>query len=273
MTALSVNVNKIAVLRNSRGHDLPDPVEAARACVAAGCDGITVHPRPDQRHIRPDDVLRIAEELALWNSAARDGRFPPSRSGTDARAAEFNIEGNPFAPPRGSYPGFVELVRATRPAQATLVPDGDAQLTSDHGFDLRRDGEALRPLVRELKALGCRVSLFVDAGAAEVERATAIGADRIEIYTEPYAAAFARGDHARELDACVRTAEAARAAGLGVNAGHDLDQRNLGALVRAIPFLAEVSIGHALIGEAVYDGLAPTVRRYLAILAEAGGAG
>lgn len=273
MTALSVNVNKIAVLRNSRGHDRPDPLEAARACIAAGCRGITVHPRPDQRHIRPDDVVRIAAELASSSGAiAADGRASPPRSPTSEGTIEFNIEGNPFAPPRGSYPGFVELVRAARPAQATLVPDGDAQLTSDRGFDLRRDGDALRPLVLELKALGCRVSLFVDAGVAEVERAAAIGADRIEIYTEPYAAAFARGDHARALEDCVRTAEEARAAGLGVNAGHDLDQRNLGALVHAIPFLAEVSIGHALVGEALYDGLATTVRRYLAILAEAGGA-
>lgn len=248
MTALSVNINKIAVLRNSRGHVLPDPVAAARVAIDAGCHGITVHPRPDQRHIRADDVPRI---------------------GAAVGAVEFNIEGNPFAPARGSYPGYVELVRAARPAQATLVPDGDAQLTSDHGFDLGRDAERLRPLVRELKSFGCRVSLFVDAGCEDVERAAEIGAERIEIYTEPYAAAFAAGEYAQALDACVRTAERARAAGLGVNAGHDLDQRNLGALVRAIPFLAEVSIGHALIGEAIYDGLAPTVRRYLAILADA----
>ncbi|MFC4819916.1 pyridoxine 5'-phosphate synthase [Dokdonella ginsengisoli] len=260
MTALSVNVNKIAVLRNSRGHALPDPVIAARVAMQAGCHGITVHPRPDQRHIRADDVPRIAAELASSNAAA-------SRAG--ASLVEYNIEGNPFAPARGSYPGYVELVRAARPAQATLVPDGDAQLTSDHGFDLARDAERLRPLVRELKSIGCRVSLFVDAGVDDVERAAEIGADRIEIYTEPYANAFADGDFARALDDCVRTAERARAAGLGVNAGHDLDQRNLGALVRAIPFLAEVSIGHALIGEAIYDGLAATVRNYLAILAQA----
>lgn len=250
MTALSVNVNKIAVLRNSRGHALPDPVVAARVAIEAGCHGITVHPRPDQRHIRVDDVARIAAVVG---------------------PVEYNLEGNPFAPPRGSYPGFVELVRVARPTQATLVPDGDAQLTSDHGFDLSRDAERLRPLVRELKSIGCRVSVFVDAGADDVERVAEIGADRIEIYTEPYAAAFTRGDHARALVDCVRTAERARAAGLGVNAGHDLDQRNLAALVQAIPFLAEVSIGHALIGESIYDGLAPTVHRYLAILAEARG--
>jgi pyridoxine 5-phosphate synthase len=268
MTALSVNINKIAVLRNSRGHDNPDPVVAARVAIAAGCQGITVHPRPDQRHIRVDDVSRIAEVLLSLNSAAKDGRSCSSLPRTNAHAIEYNIEGNPFAPARGSYPGFIELVRSARPAQATLVPDGDAQLTSDHGFDLTRDAARLAPLVRELKSLGCRVSLFVNAGAADIERAAQIGADRIEIYTEPYAQAYARGDYAHALEACVRTAERARACGLGVNAGHDLDQRNLGALKRAIPFLAEVSIGHALIGEALYVGLAATVRNYLAILAE-----
>ncbi|MGN6519717.1 MAG: pyridoxine 5'-phosphate synthase [Dokdonella sp.] len=254
MTALSVNINKVAVLRNSRGHAEPDPLLAARVAIEAGADGITVHPRPDQRHIRVDDVARVAAEVASWNARGR--------------AVEYNIEGNPFAPARGSYPGFVELVRRTRPAQATLVPDGDAQITSDHGFDLTAEAARLAPLVSELKALGCRVSLFVDAGtrATDLERAVAAGADRIEIYTEPYARAYAAGDCTRELDACVRTAEAARAHGLGVNAGHDLNQRNLGALKSAIPFLAEVSIGHALIGEALYAGLAPTVRAYLAIL-------
>lgn len=253
MTVLSVNVNKIAVLRNSRGHGLPDPVLAARAAIAAGCHGITVHPRPDQRHIRRDDVLHIAAELASHNRVA-------------AVPVEFNIEGNPFAPPREGYPGFVELVRLTRPAQATLVPDGDAQLTSDHGFELARDAAALRPLVQELKSLGCRVSLFVDPDVRDVELAAELGADRIEIYTEAYARAHAAGDHTSALADCVRTARRAHAAGLGVNAGHDLDQRNLGALVRAIPFLAEVSIGHALINEALYAGLDATVRAYLAVL-------
>ena len=248
VTSLSVNVNKIAVLRNSRGHARPDPVLAARACIDAGCQGITVHPRPDQRHIRVEDVARIGAVLG---------------------AVEYNIEGNPFAPPRGSYPGLLALVQQARPAQVTLVPDSDAQLTSDHGFDLARDATRLAPLVREFKATGCRVSLFVDAGSMDVGRAADIGADRIEIYTEPYAAAHARGDAARELAACVATATRARASGLAVNAGHDLDQQNLGDLKRAIPFLAEVSIGHALIAEALYDGLAATVRAYLRILADA----
>lgn len=246
MTLLSVNVNKVAVLRNSRGGTDPDPVQAARVAIASGCHGITVHPRPDQRHIRVDDVGRIAAVL--------DG-------------VEYNIEGNPFAPARGTYPGLIELVRQARPAQVTLVPDGDGQITSDHGFDLRRDGERLRPLVQALKALGCRVSLFMDAGSPDIERAADVGADRIELYTGPYATAFAAGDASAELAACVESAERARAAGLGVNAGHDLNQRNLPALKQAIGFLDEVSIGHALFGEALYDGLATTVRRYLAILA------
>ena len=247
MTVLSINVNKIAVLRNSRGGDEPDPVEAARVALAAGCAGITVHPRPDQRHIRAADVPRIAAVL---------------------RGAEYNIEGNPFAPARDSYPGLLELVREVRPAQVTLVPDGDSQITSDHGFDLRRDGERLEPLIRDFKESGARVSLFMDAESQDIERAAEVGADRIEIYTGPYAQAFAFGMFARELDACARAAERARAAGLGVNAGHDLSQKNLAALKRAIPFLDEVSIGHALFGEAIYEGLAVTVRKYVAILAQ-----
>ena len=246
VTRLSVNVNKIAVLRNSRGGTDPDPVDAARAVLAAGAFGVTVHPRPDQRHIRVDDVARIAAVLG---------------------GAEYNIEGNPFAPPRGTYPGLVELARSTRPAQVTLVPDGDGQITSDHGFDLSKDAARLAPLVRAFRDLGCRVSLFMDAGSEEIERVAELGADRIEIYTGPFAQAFAEGDASRAIDACVRTAERARAAGLGVNAGHDLSQKNLGALKRAIPFLDEVSIGHALIGEAIYESLAVTIRNYLAILA------
>ena len=246
MTLLSVNVNKIAVLRNSRGGAEPDVCAAARACIAAGAHGITVHPRPDQRHIRPGDVSAIKAILP--------------------DTVEFNIEGNAFAPARGDYPGLLALARSTRPQQCTLVPDGDAQLTSDHGFDLRADAPRLAPLIAELRSLGCRVSLFVDADAADLERAAQIGANRIEIYTGPFALAHARGDFARELDACARCAERARGAGLGVNAGHDLNQSNLAALKRAIPFLAEVSIGHALIGEALYAGLDATVKAYLRLL-------
>jgi pyridoxine 5-phosphate synthase len=165
MTALSVNVNKIAVLRNSRGGDEPDVVRAARACIAAGCQGITVHPRPDRRHIRPDDVRALA---ALCTGGI-----------------EFNIEGNGFALPREGYPGLFALVRETRPAQCTLVPDGDAQITSDHGFDLRADAARLRPLIAELKSCGARVSLFMDAGSPDIARAVELGADRVELYTGP----------------------------------------------------------------------------------------
>jgi len=250
MTALSVNVNKVAVLRNSRGGDTPDVGRAAAACLDAGAQGITVHPRPDARHIRAGDVHALA---AL----------------TRARGVEFNIEGNPFAPPRDGYPGLLALCEAARPAQATLVPDGDGQLTSDHGFDFRGDLGPLRELVAALKALGCRVSLFVDAGDPRVARAADVGADRVEIYTGPYAAAHAAGDPAGALAACVDTPRRARAAGLGVNAGHDLDQANLGRFARSVPGLLEVSIGHALVGEALHAGLDATVRAYLAILAAA----
>jgi pyridoxine 5-phosphate synthase len=247
MTVLSVNVNKIAVLRNSRGGDAPDVVRAARACLDAGAHGITVHPRPDARHIRRGDVVALS---ALCRQ----------------RNVEFNLEGNPFAPPRPDYPGFLALCAEARPAQATLVPDGDAQLTSDHGFDFQRERETLRPLVASLHALGCRVSLFADAGSA-VDAAADTGADRIELYTGPYATAFALGDAGAALAACAATARRAQAVGLGVNAGHDLSQANLGAFLARLPDVAEVSIGHALIDEALYAGLDATVRAYLRILA------
>jgi pyridoxine 5-phosphate synthase len=222
MTVLSVNVNKIAVLRNSRGGREPDVVAAARACLDAGAHGITVHPRPDARHIRADDVHALA---AL----------------TREYGVEFNLEGNPFAPPRPGYPGFHALCAGARPAQATLVPDDDGQLTSDHGFDFLRDQAALVPQVAALKALGCRVSVFANAArdpAAEMAAAAASGADRIELYT----------------------------AGLGINAGHDLSQANLGEFLAGVPAVLEVSIGHALIGEALYAGIAATVRGYLKVL-------
>ena len=250
MTVLSVNVNKVAVLRNSRGGEEPSVLTAARAVMAAGAGGITVHPRPDQRHIRPGDVLALA--------ALARGQV------------EFNIEGNPFAPARGDYPGLVALAQATRPEQVTLVPDGDGQLTSDHGFDLRRDSAALRPLVAALKATGARVSLFMDAGAKALELAAAVGADRIELYTGPFSEAFAAGDAGAALARCAATAAEASALGLGVNAGHDLSQANLGAFLRGVPGVQEVSIGHALFGEALYAGLDATVRAYLRLLAESG---
>jgi pyridoxine 5-phosphate synthase len=246
MTLLSVNLNKIAVLRNSRGGSEPDICRAAQTCIDAGCGGITVHPRPDMRHVRPDDMRALAAMLR--------------------NRVEYNIEGNPFAEPRGDYPGLLALAREVRPTQVTLVPDSDGQVTSDHGFDLRRDIARLRPLVGELCDLGCRVSLFVDPGTTDFDLAAVIGVQRIEIYTGPYAHAFADGLPNAALATCADTARRAQQAGLAVNAGHDLSQANLGTFKAAIPGLAEVSIGHALIGEALYEGLATTVRNYLQIL-------
>ena len=248
MTLLSVNLNQLAVLRNSRGGDEPDILRAAQTCIEAGCGGITVHPRPDQRHVKPQDVRALAAMLR--------GRV------------EYNIEGNPFAPARGTYPGLIELAREVRPTQVTLVPDSDSQITSDHGFDplQQADVDKLQPLVKALRDIGCRVSVFVDAGASGFERFAAIGMQRVEIYTGPYAHAFAEGDARESLALCAETARRAQQSGLAVNAGHDLSQANLGAFHAAIPGLAEVSIGHALIGEALYEGLSTTVRNYLQIL-------
>lgn len=246
MTALSVNVNKIAVLRNSRGGGEPSVLKAAETALRAGAHGITVHPRPDQRHITPADVDALAQLC----------RF---------HGVEYNIEGNPFAPATGDYPGLMALIERTRPTQATLVPDSAAQITSDHGFNLPADGARLQPYVQQLRAWGMRTSIFMDADTPDVALAKALGVDRIELYTGPFASAFARGDADATL-ACARTARAAQALGLGVNAGHDLNQANLQAFLRAVPKVLEVSIGHALIGEALYDGLAQTVKNYLALL-------
>ena len=244
MTQLSVNVNKIAVLRNSRGGNEPDVVRAARACLAAGAHGITVHPRPDQRHIRSDDVHALS---AL----------------TREHGVELNVEGNPFAPPRAGYPGFLALCEAVRPAQATLVPDDDGQITSDHGFDFARDGARLQPLVAQLKAMGCRVSLFVDAGCEGLEQAARMGADRIELYTGPYGGCYDNpAEAARIVELLGETADIALDLGLGVNAGHDLTVANLPALATRIPQLAEVSIGHGLTADALEYGMAETVRRF-----------
>jgi pyridoxine 5-phosphate synthase len=250
-TALSVNLNKIAVLRNSRGGREPDVLRAGVACLDAGAHGLTVHPRPDARHIRDDDVQALA-------GLCRD------------RGVEFNIEGNPFAPPRDGYRGLLALCEAAGPAQVTLVPDGDGQLTSDHGVDFARHGEALRPLVAAFKALGCRVSVFVDVGDPNVARAADCGADRVELYTGPYAGAQAAGDARAALAMAADTARRAQAAGLAVNAGHDLSQANLGTFLAAVPDVREVSIGHALIGEALYAGLEATVRAYRRIVDAAG---
>ncbi len=247
-TQLSVNLNKVALIRNSRGADLPSPAEAALVCIAAGCAGITLHPRPDLRHARPDDVAAIR---AL------------------CKTAELNLEGNPFSAADERYPGFMTLLETYVPEQATLVPDADSQLTSDHGWDLAADSGRLRPLIARMRDRGMRVSLFMDVDTLDFERAADIGAQRVEVYTGPYAEAFAAGEPERWLDQCALAAERALSVGLAVNAGHDLDQGNLHALLRAVPSISEVSIGHALISEALYAGLAPTIAAYLAIIRNA----
>ena len=244
MTRLSVNVNKVALLRNARDIGIPSVAEVAQVIVDAGAHGITVHPRPDQRHIRPSDCFELAEMLTV----------------------EFNIEGNPFAEKQGDYPGFMNILRRIKPAQATLVPDSPEQTTSDHGWDLARDGKRLEPLVAELKQLGCRVSLFMDAEPDRIGAAAAAGADRVELYTEPYARAFERGEAEGVLPQFAASARNAQEAGLGVNAGHDLNLDNLGVFCSDVPNVLEVSIGHAFIADALKLGLPATVREYLKIL-------
>ena len=236
-TALSVNVNRIALLRNSRPVGVPNVVHLAGIALQAGADGITVHPRPDARHITTQDVHELAALLKRWPQA------------------EFNIEGNPFQ-------NLMELVRAHRPQQATLVPDSAEQATSDHGWDLVRDGERLRPLIAELQSLGIRVSLFMDADPAAMALARAVGADRVELYTEAYARAHGSAQQADELKRYAQTAKAALSQGLGVNAGHDLNRANLEDFLRAVPGVAEVSIGHAIAADALEWGMAETVRAY-----------
>ncbi|MFM7119876.1 MAG: pyridoxine 5'-phosphate synthase [Gammaproteobacteria bacterium] len=254
MTVLSVNVNKVALVRNSRAGQVPSVLKAARIAIAAGARGITVHPRPDQRHIRPDDVTALADLLRR--------EYP---------GIEFNIEGNPFAGARDNgYPGFDALIDAARPDQVTLVPDTDSQLTSDHGWVLGDDTSRLRAHIARYQALGARVSLFMDPDPSAIDRVPATGAERIELYTGPFAHAVSTWglDDRRALASLQRYDEAARhahALGLGVNAGHDLDQINLQLFMR-IPHIAEVSIGHALFADALEQGLDATVRAYCALL-------
>lgn len=247
MTALSINLNKIALIRNSREGNYPDVVEQAKVCIAQGAEGITVHPRPDQRHIRPDDVRRLAALVKPIESV------------------EFNIEGNPFAPAVGSYPGFIQLVEETLPDQCTLVPDGDDQLTSDHGFDLHSSGEKLRPIIRQLQALGMRVSLFMDPDLEQIELAKQVGADRVELYTGPYAAAWGSDQLEGIFQEHVAAAELATRLGMGVNAGHDLNLDNL-AKFASIPNLLEVSIGHAFTVDSLAMGMPKAVQAYKALL-------
>lgn len=245
---LSVNLNKIALIRNSRPGNSPDVVAHGKICLDAGAQGLTVHPRPDQRHIRPTDVLALAALVKTY-----EGR-------------EFNIEGNPFAPPLGSYPGLLPLVEQARPQQCTLVPDSQTQLTSDHGFDLEQDGERLRPIIAQLHQLGVRVSLFMDPELKQIELAKAVGADRIELYTGPYADAFsAQSERLAGLyQRYVEAAQLAQSMGLGVNAGHDLNLHNMQQF-NQLPGLAEVSIGHALTVDALNMGLHTAVTEYLKV--------
>jgi pyridoxine 5-phosphate synthase len=241
-TALSVNVNLVAQIRNRRHLGIPSVTHAATVCLQAGAQGITVHPRPDERHIRSGDVADLAALMKAW----------PDR--------EFNIEGNPFQ-------NLMDFVRQHRPHQCTFVPDSESQPTSDHGWDLAADAARLAPLIAEARALGVRVSLFMDADPSAMAAAKAVGADRVELYTEPYAAAWGTPDQTAQLQRFAQAAQAALDAGLGVNAGHDLNRDNLAAFASLVPGLQEVSIGHALMADALELGYEATVKAYLACLA------
>jgi pyridoxine 5-phosphate synthase len=237
---LSVNLNKVALLRNQREVGYPSVVEAARTVAAAGAHGITVHPRPDERHVRQSDVLEIAALIAA--------ELGPS--------VEYNIEGYPSA-------DFIALVRTVRPTQVTLVPDAPEQRTSDHGWDLVRDAGRLQGLIAALKESAARISLFMDADPATIATAATVGADRIELYTGPYAEASAAGEAGILLRRYAQAAEVAAGAGLGINAGHDLNLDNLPAFCQALPQLAEVSIGHAITADALRIGFPAAVEAYL----------
>ena len=234
--ALSVNVNKVALLRNTRPLGIPSVTRAAAACLQAGAQGITVHPRPDERHVRARDVTELAALLRAWPHA------------------EFNIEGNPL----DNLMGFI---REHRPQQCTFVPDAPGQFTSDHGF-ASAELERVAPCVAEARALGVRVSLFMDPDPALMACVRAIGADRVELYTEPYAAAHGTPEQAAQLTRYAAAAQAALAVGLGINAGHDLNRANLTDFLRNVPGVQEVSIGHALIADALELGYTEAVRDY-----------
>ena len=241
-TALSVNVNKVALVRNTRHLGIPSVTRAATLCLQAGAHGITVHPRPDARHIRSQDVYELQALMKSWPQA------------------EFNIEGNPFQ-------NLMDFVRQVRPHQCTFVPDSEGQFTSDHGWDIAAEATRLRPLIEETRSLGVRVSLFMDPTPAAMALAREVGADRVELYTEPYAAAWGTPQQGEQLRRFADAAQAARQAGLGVNAGHDLNRDNLPDFVRAMPQLLEVSIGHALVADALEFGYAETIRLYLEAIA------
>ncbi len=243
-TALSININKVALLRNTRHLGLPSVLRAAQLCLEAGAAGITVHPRPDERHIRSHDVHELAALMKQW----------PSR--------EYNIEGNPFH-------NLMDFIRAVRPHQATFVPDGVAQSTSDHGWSLAQDGARLKPLIDECHALGVRVSLFMDPDPSAMAPVAQLGADRVELYTESWASSFGTPAQAQVLQTFTAAAGAATAAHLGVNAGHDLNLTNLGAFLGAVGGVQEVSIGHAFVADALEQGYTSTVAAYLNAIAGA----
>lgn len=240
-TALSVNVNKVALVRNTRHLGIPSVTRASQLCLQAGAQGITIHPRPDERHIRGTDVYELAELMKAWPQA------------------EFNIEGNPTQ-------NLMDFIRNVKPHQATFVPDSEDQFTSDHGWNFPHDAQRLQPLIAECKALGVRVSLFMDPIPEQMAAAKAIGADRVELYTEPFAAAWGTADQALQLSIYAQAAQAALDVGLEVNAGHDLNRDNLAAFVAQVPGVAEVSIGHALIADALELGYAATVKAYQACI-------
>ena len=242
-TALSVNVNKVALVRNTRHLGIPSVLRAAQLCLEAGAQGITVHPRPDERHIRAHDVYQLAELLKQWPQA------------------EYNIEGNPTH-------NLMEFIRQVRPHQATFVPDSQDQFTSDHGWSFPQDAERLAPLIAECRQLGVRVSLFMDPVPEQMAAARAVGADRVELYTEPYAAAWGTPQQAAQLERYRAAAQAALDVGLGVNAGHDLSRDNLADFLAHVPGVLEVSIGHALIADALELGYTATVQAYLDCIAQ-----
>lgn len=237
-THLSVNLNKVALVRNTRHLGIPSVRRAATLCLQAGAHGITVHPRPDERHIRASDVADLSELMKAW----------PDR--------EYNIEGNPLQ-------NLMGFVRQFKPHQATFVPDGESQFTSDHGWNPVTDTDRLRPLIAEAKALGVRVSLFMDAEPPSMAWAKSVGASRVELYTEPFAAAWGTPNQAMQLERFAKAAQAALAVGLGINAGHDLNRDNLTAFLKHVPGVQEVSIGHALIADALELGYSATMAAYL----------
>lgn len=241
MTNLSVNLNKVALLRNARPLTIPSVVKMGKICIAAGAHGLTVHPRPDERHIRRTDVYDLAELLKQHPTI------------------EYNIEGNPLESP------FMDIIRDVRPHQCTLVPDGPDQNTSDHGWNIEQDEEKLRPIITELNELGCRVSLFMDPDIEQIKRVPALNCERIELYTEPYATAYREGKGKESFELYNQAAKCAQSVGLGVNGGHDLNLDNL-PLFKQIPNLLEVSIGHALTADALELGYAGAVKAYLQAL-------